>query len=129
MHHKLTVAALALCATAFAHHGTSSYDMGKGVVLAGVVTEFVWSNPHAFLLFDVKDDKGAVVHWAGELNSPSVLKDAGWTRTTFKPGDQVTLTVRPNKAGTPVGLINRGQPLTINGQPLVSRDRVSKDGQ
>jgi hypothetical protein len=103
--------------------------MAKSVTLTGTVTEFVWSNPHAFLLFDVKDESGTVAHWAGEMNSPAVLAAAGWTRKTFKPGDQVTLTVRPNRVGSPVGLINRGKPITINGKPLVSADRPSSDGQ
>jgi hypothetical protein len=86
-------------------------------MLSGTVTEFVWSNPHVFVLFDVKDDKGNVVHWAGEMNSPGVLKAAGWSKTTLKPGDQVTLSVRPNKAGTPVGLLSRTS-LIVNGKPL-----------
>ena len=49
----------------FAHHGTAaSYDSSKTVTLTGIVTKFVWSNPHAYILFDVEDEKGDVVHWA-----------------------------------------------------------------
>lgn len=112
-------AGLVLVAPAWAHHGTSSYDMGgEPVTLSGTVTEFVWGNPHAFLLFDVTDDKGNLIHWAGEMNSPTVLARAGWSKTVFTPGDQISLSVRPSKAGTPVGLINRSLPIIINGQPL-----------
>src|SRR5262249_35188188 len=51
-----------------AHHGSGiSYDMSKSITLSGTVTEFVWSNPHCQLFFDVKDDKGNIVHWGGEL--------------------------------------------------------------
>ena len=60
------------------------------------MTEFAWSNPHVFVLFDVKDDKGNIAHWAGEMNSPGVLKAAGWSKTTLKAGDQIKVTVRPN---------------------------------
>jgi hypothetical protein len=101
-----------------AHHGTSNYEnTSKTITLSGVVTEFVWANPHAYVLFDVKDEKGNVVHWAGEMNSPGVLRNAGWTKTTLKTGDQVTLTLRPNRFGTPVGLLSR-QNMMVNGQPL-----------
>lgn len=86
-----------------AHHGTgSSYEMDKVVTVSGTVTEFVWSNPHSQLYFDVKDDKGNVVHWAGELQSPTALLERGWTKTSIKAGDQVTVTGHPSKAGAPV---------------------------
>ena len=106
------------CLPALAHHGTSNYAQGaQAITLSGTVTEFVWSNPHVYLLFDVKDDKGNIVHWAGEMNSPGVLKNAGWTKNTLKAGDQVTLSLRPNKFGTPVGLLSRAN-MTVNGKPL-----------
>src|SRR5262245_46048512 len=53
---------------------------------------------------------GSVVHWAGELNSPRVLRTQCWTRTHFKPGDQITITVFPSKdlgCGHPAKLENR----------------------
>ena len=98
-----------------AHHGTSNYANGETVALSGVVTEFVFRNPHAYILFDVKNDKGEVVHWAGEMNSPGVLANTGWTRTTLKKGDQVTLTIRISKGGNPVGLVNRSS-VVANGK-------------
>jgi hypothetical protein len=109
---------LTICGPLIAHHGTSNYvTTAEGVPLSGVVTEFVWANPHVYVLFDVADEKGNIVHWAGEMNSPSVLKNAGWSKTTLKAGDQIKLTVRPNKAGTPVGLVSRAN-LLVNGKPL-----------
>jgi hypothetical protein len=114
----LAVALLTTCIPLLAHHGTSNYaTTAQGIMLSGTVTEFVWANPHVYVLFDVKDDKGDVVHWAGEMNSPSVLKNAGWSKTTLKAGDRIDLTVRPNKAGTPVGLVSRTN-LLVNGKPL-----------
>jgi hypothetical protein len=110
---------------ALAHHGTGTYDSTKSVTLSGVVTEFAFTNPHAALYFDVKDASGRVVNWAIEMNSPGVLRRAGWTKTTFKAGDQITITVRPAKAGTPVGLINRAQPVLVNGKQVLSGDRTA----
>jgi hypothetical protein len=108
-----------------AHHGTGTYDSSKSVTLSGTVTEFSFRNPHAALFFDVADAAGRKVNWAIEMNSPGVLRRAGWTNATFKPGDQITITVRPAKAGTPVGLINRSQPVIVNGKQVLSGDRTA----
>jgi hypothetical protein len=105
-----------------AHHGTNiSYDHDKPTTLKGTVTEFVFSNPHAQIYFDVKDDRGSTVHWGGELNSPSNLRRDGWNKDTMKPGDQITVTVFPSKAGTTVGVVDRSKPVNINGRDLPGR--------
>jgi hypothetical protein len=113
---------LIVCGVTFAHHGTNvSYDHTSPVTLKGTVTEFVFANPHAQLYFDVKDDKGDVVHWGGELNSPGNLRRDGWSKTTFKFGDQISITVFPSKAGTPVGVVDRSKPIVVNGKELPGR--------
>jgi hypothetical protein len=119
------IAVVLMGAPALAHHGTGTYDSSKSVTLSGVVTEFAFTNPHAALYFDVKDASGKVVNWAIEMNSPGVLRRAGWTKATFKAGDEITITVRPAKAGTPVGLINRSQPVIVNGKQVLSGDRTA----
>src|SRR5712691_8671214 len=116
---------LITCLVLMLHHGTGTYDSTKSVTLIGTVTEFAFTNPHAALYFDVKDDKGKIVNWAVEMNSPGVLARAGWTKRTFKAGDQITITVRPSKAGTSVGLINRAQPVLVNGKQVLSADRTA----
>jgi len=100
------------------HHGTNiSYDHAKPITLTGTVTEFVWQNPHTQVYFDVKDAKGNVVHWAGEMNSPGVQqRNEGWTRKTIKAGDEVTVTMFPSKAGTPVGVVNK---IVLNGKVIL----------
>ena len=52
----LCVAAVILATpgAAVAHHGAATFDTGKTLVLDGVVTEWVWANPHCFLKFEVK---------------------------------------------------------------------------
>jgi hypothetical protein len=110
---------------ASAHHGTGiSYDNSKRVTVSGVVTRFAFTNPHSQVYFDVKDEQGNVVAWAAELNAPGVLQKGGWTRRTIKPGDQITVTLNPSLAGTPVGNAVRALPLIVNGKeiPLGGRD-------
>ena len=121
----LTAWLLMICVPLLAHHGTGTYDSNISVTLNGVVTEFAFINPHAALYLDVKDASGKAVKWAIEMNSPGVLRAAGWTKTTFKAGDQITITVRPAKAGTPVGLINRAQPILVNGKQVLAGDRTA----
>jgi hypothetical protein len=107
-----------------AHHGTgASYDSSKEVTLTGTVTNFVWKNPHAQLYFDVKGDDGKVASWSAELNSPGVLAREGWKRTMFKPGDVVTITVNPSKAGTSAGNTVRSKPILIGGKEVVAGRR------
>ena len=40
---------------ALAHHGNAAYDLDNPITLKGTVTEFVWSNPHVQIYFDVKN--------------------------------------------------------------------------
>ena len=42
-----------------AHHGAATFDTGKEITLKGVVTEWIWANPHCFLKFDAKDERAA----------------------------------------------------------------------
>ena len=101
----LAVAFLAVSVPLFAHHGNAAYD-GKSVTVKGTVTAWMWTNPHTFLKFDAKDDKGTVVHWIGEYNAPSTLINFGFTAKTFKPGDEITVTMTGMaKNGSPVGRV------------------------
>lgn len=89
-----------------AHHGSrASYDMTKMVTLEGTVTEFRWQNPHIYLMFNVKDDKGNVVEWGAETNSPIVMERDGWTPHELKEGDRVTVTLWPSKTDAPRGFL------------------------
>ena len=90
----------------FAHHGTAVYDMRKTLTLKGVVTEWDWSNPHCLLQFDVKNEGGQVVHWIAETQNPANMVYRGWGKTSFKPGDEITITLVPTKNGEPFGRIS-----------------------
>jgi hypothetical protein len=76
----------------------------KTVVMKGTVTEWLWTNPHTFLKFDVKDESGNVKHWTAEWNNPSTLVNFGFTARTFKAGEEVTVTLSGvAKSGAPIG--------------------------
>ena len=104
----LAVAAcLALGLPLWAHHGNAAYDDKNPITIKGTVTEFAWTNPHAQIYLDVKDDKGAIVHWAVETYSPGKLVRAGWTKDIVKAGDIVSINLIPAKNGSPVGFLHK----------------------
>jgi len=89
----------------FAHHGNAEFDVGKRVTVKGTVTKWFWANPHCLLSFDAKGDDGSVVHWIAETQPPRSIVPGGFGEYTFKPGDEVTVTLEPVKNGRPVGRI------------------------
>jgi hypothetical protein len=87
----------------FAHHGNASYDSTKTVTVKGTVTDYIWANPHVFLKVDAKDKNGITLHWIIEAQNPLSQTEVGWTKNTFKPGDEVIVEVIPAKNGQPIG--------------------------
>ena len=83
--------AFLIVGTALAHHSPIVFDRTKQVTLTGVVTEFRWGNPHSWIHVDVADADGKVANWNLELASPNYLKRAGWSSTSLKEGDEVTV--------------------------------------
>ncbi len=86
---------------AIAHHSTSMYDMANPVTVTGVVKRFEWTNPHAFVYLEVKDEKGNAVEWEVEMMSLNHLRGYGWTRNTVKPGEVISCTGGAAKNGAP----------------------------
>lgn len=113
------VALLAPTIPLSAHHGNAAYDVSKVITVKGVVTEWFWANPHCLLKFDAKDEKGEVQHWVMEANNVPSMSKVGWTKSSFKPGDEVTVTMTPPKNGSPVGrIIGGGNNIMLNGHPF-----------
>ncbi len=117
-------------ASVFAHHGNSAYDETVRVTIKGVVTEFVWTNPHSQVYLDVTDKSGKVVRWGVETNSPAILTRAGWTRKSLKYGDQVSIILCPAKNGAPVAYMGSGDPGTkvifADGHELDFTDKTAR---
>ena len=74
-----------------AHHGRASYS-AEIITLQATVTEFRFINPHVQIYFDVTNEAGEIEHWQGELTAPNRLARAGWTKSTFQPGDRLQIT-------------------------------------
>ena len=82
--------------------------MAHPVTLTGTVVSFEWVNPHSYIHLDVKGNSGALDRWDVETHSISLLARKGWTRTSFKPGDVITVTGGQLKDGKKMMRLLRG---------------------
>lgn len=100
-----SVSALLIAAPAWGHHTHAMYDSAQQITLIGTVKELQWSNPHVFLYMVVLDENDQAANWTLEGGSPAQLLAQGWPRGNPKPGDPITVIIRPLKAGGRGGLI------------------------
>lgn len=91
----------------FAHHGAAAYADKVVVLKDATVTKFQWGNPHSIVMFDVKDEKGEVTHWAAEAGSPAALGLIGWRKTSLQPGDVISVYLYQARTGNPVGRLQK----------------------
>ena len=91
----------------WAHHGAAAFDTEHKITVKATVTEWIWSNPHCLLQFDVKNPDGQVVHWIAETQNPVSMVNLGWSKESFRVGEEVTITLAPVKNGRPMGRIVR----------------------
>jgi hypothetical protein len=101
----LLAAALALTfsSRAWAHHSHAMFDHDKEVTITGTVSQYIFRNPHVFLYVDVKNDAGETITYTVELSNLTNMLKMGFSATTFKAGDKVTVTVHPLIDGRPGG--------------------------
>jgi hypothetical protein len=98
----MALGAVLVAAPALAHHGDAGRYDETPFIITGTVVELHFVNPHSIIVFDVTDESGKTTRWQAELGSPQQLaREFGWTVTTLKPGDRITLTGRRVKSGAP----------------------------
>ena len=105
-----------------AHHSVAGYDTQKEVPLRGTVVEYVWKNPHVFIIWNVKDTDGKVVQWTAEMSAPTTMMQLGMSKSSLKPGDEIIAFVNPSKTGNPLSLIRKIT--TPDGKLIVDRVRA-----
>lgn len=117
----LVAAALSLTpGQSFAHHSFAVFDMNAQKTVSGTVKRVDWTNPHIWIWLDVANDKGGMDVYGFEGMSPNFLNRRGWTRTTLKAGDKITVVYRPMRDGNNGGMfmstkLADGTALTMGG--------------
>jgi hypothetical protein len=88
----VALVAATLTAPVLAHHSFAVHFVADRLItVRGTVEEFTFRNPHGVLMVTAKGDDGAEQQWKIETNSPNILRRRGWTETSIKPGDAVTI--------------------------------------
>jgi hypothetical protein len=106
---------LTVVSAAFAHHSAAAaYEADESIRVTGTVLEFRWTNPHCHAYISVTEGPFKGRTYTIELSSPVALVRDGWNKMLLRPGDDVTMEVRPSRAGAPVGLCRRCA-VTVNG--------------
>ena len=104
---------IALPATAYAHHGWSSYDASKVLTVTGQFKTVSWANPHGM----------ATMNWKGKqwrvILAPTARMEArGLTQAMIAPGKQVKLVGYPRRDGSAEMRIER---ITAGGKTVELR--------
>jgi uncharacterized protein DUF6152 len=128
---RVLVCAVMIAATAGlaqAHHSFSPFDMATQKTVTGTVKTVEWTNPHTWIWLDVPNERGVVEPWGFEGMSPNYLARRGWTRTTLKAGDKITVSYRPLRDGSNGGMfvstkLADGRTLSMSGASPSPGDR------
>lgn len=109
------VASLLAATAAVAHHSfAAEFDVNRPIKLTGTVTKIEWTNPHAWVFVDAKDDKGVEENWAIELVGINDLLRLGWGRNKVKTGDVISIDGFGAKNGT--NTVNAASVSLANGE-------------
>jgi hypothetical protein len=105
------------------HHSVLPFDGASATTIEGTVARVLWQNPHTLITVDVES-----VRWTIESEAAGVLQRLGWTETTIKSGDRVTVTGARAKDGRrlmrckTITMTNGNQLLCFGGQTPVHGD-------
>ena len=95
-------------APTLAHHSRAMFDMAKNITYRGVVEEYRWQNPHSHVVVRVRPgaaDRSTVGTWTVEASAIGIMTYCGWTPSTYKPGDPITVVAHPNMDGSNLVLL------------------------
>jgi hypothetical protein len=110
---SLPVLSLLFCASAWAHHGWSSYDSDKTVKVEVPLAEVRYRNPHAEVEVDYQGKRWQVI-----LAPVSRMEARGLEKGSLAVGKSVTIEGYPRKDGTPE---MRAERITVNGKVVELR--------
>jgi hypothetical protein len=102
---SLVVGAVALWSTALGHHSGAMFDRTKTLSIVGVIKEWRFANPHAWLQVYAPYNGQENVVWGFESTATQILLNQGFRRTSFHIGDKVTIVYNPLRDGAAGGVL------------------------
>ena len=110
------LASFVMACSAIAHHAiTSTYDVERTTAVQGVVTDFLFKNPHARVYFEVTNEDGSVTDWVGDGSASTILRREGWTADTLEPGDFIQIIGSSSRDGSPMVMMDSVSMLNADG--------------
>jgi hypothetical protein len=97
----VSVTLLSIAGTAWAHHSYAMFDGTKIATVSGTVARLEWSNPHVFIWIYVRNAQAASGYdlYAFSGGSTNLMSRNGWSPTTLKVGEKLTVDYWPLKDG------------------------------
>jgi len=92
-----SVFAALIAISTHAHHSVSNFNFEVDTTVSGTVKYFSFTNPHSFIDVEIKDEQGVIVLWKVFATSKVVLQRYGWSPSSVKVGDTITVTGHPDK--------------------------------
>ena len=107
---------------ATAHHSFAPFNLEAEKTISGTIKKFDWTNPHTWIWIDVAGDNGKVETWGIEGMSPNYLGRRGWSKNSLKPGDKVSIVIRPMREdGSPTSRRTAGTSVISTSAPASRR--------
>jgi hypothetical protein len=121
---------LVFSSPARAHHGDADRYDSNVVAVTGTIVDFQLVNPHSIVTFDVTDASGQTVRWQAEMGgSQQLVKTFGWSKSSVKPGDKITVTGRKAKSGAPyMNLSERSSVVLIDSGKEIYKTGIKNRG-
>ena len=114
---------VSISASAAAHHSYTVFDVSKRAVARGTVAEFEWKNPHVWLWLYVRNQWGDYNLFAFEGGPINIVSRYGWTRESFRPGEEVAVEYSPLRDGRTGGHFLRA----THSDGTVTRDGIDDE--
>jgi hypothetical protein len=92
----VTLAVLLIIPVAHSHHSDAPhFYMDQNVLHEGVVTDFKFVNPHAYVYFNETNEGGLLESWRCELPAALTLRRLGWTEDSLRSGQPLSVQASP----------------------------------
>lgn len=107
---RLVASILVLLASpAWGHHSYAMFDGSKTLTVSGTFAKLEWANPHVFIWVYVPNPKAPTGYdlYGFATASVNVLSRNGWTPSTFKAGEKVTVDYWPLRDGRTGGQLDK----------------------